>query len=126
MKLNLEARAVDNVTVLYCKGRFTYHDEASAFSNKVAELLPHAPRLILELSELEGVDSAALGELVVVHMWARASGCAIKVAAASHQILQLFELTNLIDVLEVHPTLDDALLSFREQIATQKKAFHAA
>ena len=67
LKLDLETRAIDNVTVLYCKGRFTYRDEATAFSQKIAELLPHARQVIVELSGLEAIDSAGLGELVVVH-----------------------------------------------------------
>ncbi len=126
MKLNLETRAIDDVTVLYCKGRFTYLDEATMFSSRIAELLPHTRRLVLELSDLEVIDGAGLGELVVVHMWARASGCTMKLAAAGDRVQQLFEHTNLVSVLDVHPTLDDALLSFREQIAPKKKAFHAA
>lgn len=40
MKLDLETRAIDDVIVLYCKGRFTHRDEAAAFSQKIAELLP--------------------------------------------------------------------------------------
>lgn len=126
MKLNLETRAIGDVTVLYCKGRFTYRDEATAFSEKIAELLPQTRQVVIELSDLEVIDSAGLGELVVVHMWARASGCAMKLAAASNQLRQLFELTSLMSVLEVHPTLGDALQSFRERTATKQKASHAA
>ena len=125
MKLELETRAIEDVTVLYCRGRFTYRDEATAFSQKIAELLPHARRVVVELSELEIIDSAGLGELVVVHMWVRASGCALKLAGANPRIRQLLELTNLLSVFDVHPTLDDALLSFRQSIAT-RASFHAA
>ena len=65
MKLDLETRAIDDVMVLYCKGRFTYRDEATAFSQKISELLPHARQIVVELSGLEIIDSAGLGELVV-------------------------------------------------------------
>jgi anti-sigma B factor antagonist len=125
LKLDLETRAIEDVTVLYCRGRFTYRDEAAAFSQKIAELLPHARRVVVELSELEVIDSAGLGELVVVHMWIRASGCALKLAGANPRIRQLLELTNLLSVFDVHPTLEDALLSFRQSTAT-RASFHAA
>ena len=125
MKLDLQTRAIDDVTVLYCRGRFTYRDEATAFSQKIAELLPNARRVVVELSEVEVIDSAGLGELVVVHMWIRASGSALKLAGANPRVRQLLELTNLMSVFDVHPTLDDALLSFRGKIAT-RTAFHAA
>jgi anti-anti-sigma factor len=126
LKLNLETRTLDDVTVLFCKGRLTYRDQAPVFSSKIADLLPHTRRLVLELSALETIDSASLGELVVVHMWARASGCMMKLAGANDHIRQLFERTHLISVLDVHPALDEALLSFREHIAPKTKAFHAA
>ena len=125
MKLDLEICAIDNVTVLYCKGRFTYRDEATAFSQKIAELLPHARQVIVELSGLEAIDSAGLGELVVVHMWIRAARCSLKLAGANPRIRQLLELTNLLSVFDVHPTLDDALLAFRQN-PVKTRAVHAA
>ena len=126
MKLDLEIRAIDDVTVLYCRGRFTYRDEATAFSQKIAELLPNARRIVVELSGLEIIDSAGLGELVVVHMWVKASGCSLKLAGANPRIQQLLELTNLLSVFDVQPTLDDALLSFQRNVAKTRTAVHAA
>jgi anti-sigma B factor antagonist len=126
MKLDLETRAIDDVTVLYCRGRFTYRDEATAFSQKIAELLPHARRVVVELSGLEVIDSAGLGELVVVHMWIKASGCSLKLAGANPRVRQLLELTNLLSVFDVHRTLDDALLSFQQNIARTRSAVQAA
>jgi|SRR5277367_2668868 len=126
MKLDLETRAIDDVTVLYCRGRFTYRDEATAFSQKIAELLPHARRVVVELSGLEVIDSAGLGELVVVHMWIKASGCSLKLAGANPRVRHLLELTNLLPVFDVHPTLDDALLSFQRNVAKTRSAVQAA
>ena len=123
MKLMLQTEAIHDITVLRCQGRFTYRDEATAFSQKIAELLPHTRQLIVEFSELEIIDSAGLGELVVVHMWIRASGCALKLAGANARILHLLELTNLSRIFDIHPTLDDALLSFERK---PKKAGSAA
>ena len=126
MKLGLENRTIGDVAVLHCRGRFTYRDEATAFSQKIAELLPHARQIIVDLSGLEAVDSAGLGELVVVHMWAKASGCSLKLAGANPRIQQLFELTNLVSVFEIYSALDDALRSFQPKAAKAKIAGHAA
>ena len=126
MKLDLDNRTVGDVAVLYCRGRFTYRDEATAFSQKIAELLPDTRQIIVDLSGLDAVDSAGLGELVVVHMWAKASGCSLKLAGANPRIHQLFELTNLVSVFEIHPALDDALRSFQAKAAKAKIAGHAA
>ena len=85
-------------------------------------------RLVVDqnFSELEIIDSAGLGELVVVHMWIRASGCSLKLAGANPRILHLLDLTNLLSVFDVHRTLDDALLSFQQNIAKTRSAVQAA
>jgi anti-sigma B factor antagonist len=126
VKLDLETRAIEDVTVLSCRGRFTYRDEAVAFSGKIAELLPNTRQIVVDLSGLEVIDSAGLGELVVVHMWIRASGCSLKLAGVNPRVRELFELTNLLSVFDVYPTLDDALVSFHRQSAQPKRAAHAA
>jgi anti-sigma B factor antagonist len=126
LKLALQTRAIENVTVLYCQGRFTYRDEATAFSQKISEILPNTRQLVVEFSELEIIDSAGLGELVVVHMWTRASGCALKLAGANDRILHLLDLTNLSRIFDIHPTLQDALVAFERKPDTAGNAAHAA
>ena len=117
MKLSLEIRATEDITVVHCRGRIVYRDEAAALSDKVAGLLPRTRRLVLELSAVEMIDGAGLGELAVILMWAQAGGCSVKLAAPSDRIRKLLVLTNLTSVLEIYPTLDDAILSFRGQVA---------
>ncbi len=117
LKLHLEIGTIEDVTVILCKGRIAYRDEAVALSEKVAELLPGARQLVLELSAVEMIDGAGLGELVVIHRWARASNCPIKLAGPTNRILELLELTNLVSVFEIYPTLEDAILAFRGQTA---------
>jgi anti-sigma B factor antagonist len=116
VKLDLETRAINDVTVLFCRGRFTYREEATAFSQKMAELLPQARQIVVDFSGLEAIDSAGLGELVVVHMWIRTGGCSLKLAGLNPRIRHMLELTNLLSVFDVHPTLDDALLAFQGKI----------
>jgi anti-sigma B factor antagonist len=126
LKVFFETRVLDNVTILDCKGRFAYRDEATAFSEKVAELLPRAREVVIDLGRVEMIDSAGLGELVVVHMWARASGCTLKLAGANERIQRLFELTNLSSVFELYTTVDDAVRTFREPPANARTASNAA
>jgi len=89
LKLHLEIGTIEDVTVILCKGRIAYRDEAVALSEKVAELLPGARQLVLELSAVEMIDGAGLGELVVIHRWTRANNCPIKLAGPSNRILEL-------------------------------------
>lgn len=110
-KLSLQVCARNGVTVVYCRGRIVYREEAIALSEKIAEVLPGTHNLILDLGGVESIDSAGLGELVVVLMWVQASGCSMKLAAPSSHIRELLQLTNLASIFEIHSTLEGALLS---------------
>jgi anti-sigma B factor antagonist len=116
-KLSLQVSASNGVTVVYCRGRIVYREEAIVLSERIAELLPDTDSLILDLSGVEMIDSAGLGELVVVLTWVQASGCSMKLAAPSNRIQELLQLTNLASIFEIHPTLEVALLSRPAQVA---------
>lgn len=109
VKLNLEVCTINGeATVVYCRGRVAYGKEAAALSRSVAELLPQTRHLLLELSGVEMIDSAGLGELVGILRWARVCGCAVKLVAPRRQVRQLLELTNLASVFEIHSSLEEA------------------
>lgn len=120
MKLHLRVRTVEGVTVLYCQGRISYGNETAAFLERLTGLLLHTQQLIVELSGVEMIDSAGLGELVLVLMWAQACGCSIKLASAQPQVQDLLELTNLASLFEIHSTLDHALLCPQGEAALSK------
>jgi anti-anti-sigma regulatory factor len=61
------------------------------------------------------MDSAGIGELVFLQTWAQRKDANLKCAGANSLVSTLLELTNLDSVLEVHPSLDEALASFREE-----------
>jgi anti-sigma B factor antagonist len=116
LKLSLEIRMSDDVAVVTCKGRIVFRNEAAALSYTVAELLPQARQLVLELSEVETMDGAGLGELLALLACAQASGCSMKLAAPSKGVRELLELTRVASVFEIHPTVDDALLAAHVQV----------
>jgi anti-sigma B factor antagonist len=111
VKLRLEVRDCDGVTLVHCIGRITYRNEAATLSKTVIGLLPRARCLVLDLGGLECIDSAGLGELVVLYMRTRASDCSFKLASPRKEILELLQLTNLTSMLEVFPTISEALLA---------------
>lgn len=117
LKLNLEIRLADDVTIILCQGRIAYRDEAAALSDRVARLMPEFRHLVIDLSGVEMVDCAGLGEFVVLHKRAAASGCSVKLAAPTSHVRRVFELTKLASVFELHPTVEQAVGSFQQQFA---------
>jgi anti-sigma B factor antagonist len=117
LKLSLDVQEIEEVKVVYCRGRITYREEATALSDLIIGSLDHPSQIVLEVSGVEMIDSAGLGELVVAFMWAQARGCAIKIAGPAKCVREVLELTNLTAVFEIYATLEDAILTARAQIA---------
>jgi anti-anti-sigma factor len=111
-RLHLQALDTDGgVTVVLCRGRIVYRDEAAILSRTVSTLLREGRNLVLDLSGVETVDGAGLGEFVGLHNRA-ATGCSsFKLAALRSHVRGLFELTRLAPVFEIYPTVASAVSS---------------
>jgi anti-anti-sigma factor len=117
LKLDLEVIAHESTTIVLCKGRVTYREEAAALSAKVAELVLHSRQVVLDLSGVDMIDSAGLGELIVALMSGQITGCTVKLASPRKHVRQVLDLTNLSTLFEIHPTLEEALISCKGQVA---------
>ena len=115
LKLSLETRNCGDVIIVHCQGRIVYRDEAAALSQVVGQVLPQARKLVLDLSGVTAMDSAGIGELALLQTWAQGSNVSLKCAGPNPMVRTLLDLTNLDSVVEVHPSLDAALESFREE-----------
>jgi len=114
VELNLEVQRENEIPVLQCRGRIVYRDEASALTEHAYELLSKHQRLLVDLSGVENIDSGGLGALVMLQMWARQGGGDLKFCNASRRVHQLFDLTNLHSIFEVHQSREEALTAFSE------------
>ena len=114
LKLSVEALNQGDAIILRCHGRIVYRDEAAALSRIVDELLHTGTNLILDLSGVSAMDSAGIGELVLLQTWAQQRKAVLKCAGPSNVVRTLLDLTKLDSVLEVYNTLDQALDSLRE------------
>jgi len=115
LKLSLETRNRGDVIVVHCQGRIVYRDEAAALSRLVGEILQHTNKVVLDLSGVTSLDSAGIGELALLQTWAQEKDAELKCAGPNALVMALLSLTNLDAVLEVHPSVDAALESFREE-----------
>ncbi len=114
MKLSLETRHLGDVILVHCEGRIVYRDEATALTRVVTEALQHTREVVLDLEGVQRIDSAGLGELVLIRMVAEASGGTLKLAGPNPRIRELLDLTNLSSVFEVHASLVEALEASNE------------
>lgn len=112
MKLSLETRQRGDVVIVYCQGRIVYRDEAAALSRLVGEVLESSGKVILDLSSVGSIDSAGIGELVLLHTWAQAKNAVLKCASPSPFVRDLLDLTRVDSFFEIHSSLKEALAAF--------------
>ena len=103
--------------VLHCQGRLIFRNEAHALSRTVSEILPLARRMVINLAGIEVVDSAGLGELVLLHLWAETSGYILKFSGATKSVRNVLELTNLVQVLDWYSSVPEAIAAMQEEEA---------
>ncbi len=113
LKLSLETRHRGDVVIVYCQGRIVYRDEATALSCLVGTVLENGGKVVLDLSGVSSIDSAGIGELVLLHTWAQSKSADLKCASPSPLVRDLLDLTNLDSVLDIHPSLSAALAAFQ-------------
>ena len=115
VKLTLEARHPGSVVVLHCQGRIIFRSEARALSTMLTDVLPSARRMLVDLGGIDSVDSGGLGELVLIHMWAKAAGCTLKFASPKRSVRHLFKITNLVRVFDVYASVPEAMAAIVQE-----------
>ena len=74
------------------------------------EAADHAGHLlVVDLSQLDFLDSTGLGALIGAHKRASESDGSVRLVAKEGQILRLLRITGLLDVFQVYPNIDAAL-----------------
>jgi anti-anti-sigma factor len=85
------------------------------------EMAAHeVPRIVLNMSDVERVDSIGIGLLVRFATRVRKRGGDIRLAAPQQFVVTLLKLTMLSSVLQVYSTEDAAILSFLDRPLDQK------
>lgn len=112
--LKLDLRLHGNVAVLHCRGRLVYRQDTTELVSIVADILALTRRLVVDLTHVDRIDSAGLGELVTLHMWAAGMGHSIAFVCPINRVRELLELTNLTSLFDVHDSFDDAVRALRQ------------
>lgn len=113
MSLALEISRFDQVTVVACRGRIVFGEETTEFCKTVRDLLPLAPRVILNLQGVEYIDSGGLGSIVGLLMAARRINGDLGICQPSSRVDNLLKLTKLASVIPTFSTQEQALAQFR-------------
>jgi len=112
MSLDIRETEREGVIILALKGRLTV-GEASSIREKVNEVLAKSlSKLILDLSEVDYIDSTGLGSMVICYTTIKKAGGALKLVNLNKRNIELLLLTKLHTIFEVFSDERDAVNSF--------------
>ncbi len=115
LTFTLDSGNSGSAVVLHCQGRIIFRGEARVLASIVAEVLPFSRRMVVNFSEIDSIDSGGLGELVLTHMWAEATGYMLKFANPRRSVRDLFEITNLAAVFDVYASVPEAMAAMVQE-----------
>jgi anti-anti-sigma factor len=120
MLLSLSSRFVGNVYVIHCKGRVVLGEEVEALEAAFEQGAHEFTRFVLNLRELNRLDSIGLGLLVRYAERMQKHGGGVRLAASPPFVETLLNMTKLYSLLPNYLSEEDAILSFLKQHSTKE------
>jgi anti-sigma B factor antagonist len=112
--LTIASREVDGVAVLDLSGRITLGEGSVQIRDAIRDLLGKGHKsILLDLGDVNYIDSSGLGELVSAYTSARNQGAGLKLLKLTKKVHDLLQLTKLYTVFDIFDDEAAAIASFR-------------
>jgi anti-sigma B factor antagonist len=114
MTLRATHRDAGSVTVVDFSGRITLGDGSALLRKTLRDLLEdQRTRIVLNLGDVDYIDSSGIGELVSGYTSVKNRGGELKLLNLTKKVHDLLQITKLYTVFEVHSDEHAAVRSFR-------------
>jgi len=114
MSMVLNARRLDDVVIMDLSGRITMGEGTLIVREQIKKLLDAGDRkFLLNLSDVDYIDSSGLGELVTSFTTVRNQGGQLKLLNLTRRVQDLLQITKLLTVFEVFDSESEALKSLK-------------
>ena len=111
--MKIDTRTIGDVKVLDCAGKITLGEGTMAIRNTVREVLKNGGRkIVLNLAEVNYIDSSGIGELVSTFTTVTNQGGQLKLLNLTKKIQELLAITKLLTVFQVYSNEQEAVASF--------------
>lgn len=113
MALDIQQREREGIIILDLNGRITVGKEATAFREAIGALAAAGTKnLVLNLADVDYIDSTGLGALVIVATTLRKNGGNVKLLNLNRRNIELLVMTKLATVFEIFADEQDAVNSY--------------
>lgn len=114
MALAIASREVDGVTVLDLSGRITLGEGSVQLRDAVRGLIAKGQKhILLNLGDVNYIDSSGLGELVSAYTTAKNQGAALKLLSLTRKVKDVLQLTKLYTVFDIYDDEASAIGSYK-------------
>lgn len=111
--MDIAVRKIGDVTIVDFKGRLAIGVGDALLPHVVNEILTEGGRkILLNLSEMDYIDSNGLGELVQSYRESQRAGASLRLLKPHDRVAKTLRLTNLLPMFSVYETEDEALNAF--------------
>ena len=113
MSMKFKTREVDGVTILDLSGRITLGEGSGTLRDAVREIVSKGSnKILLNLGDVNYIDSSGLGELVSAYTAVKNSGGELKLVNLTKKVSDLLVITKLATVFDVKEDEATAVASF--------------
>lgn len=113
MPLEITQRETDGIYLLTLRGRLVLGLESNGLRTTIDNLLlSGATRIVVNLEDVNFVDSAGLGTLIEIHRKTKAKGGRLMLTNLGPKLRQALEIARLLTLFETFATEADAIASF--------------
>ena len=114
MSMKVATRQVDGITILDLSGRITLGEGSVTLRDAVHDALAKGnKRILLNLGEVNYIDSSGVGELVSAFTSVRNAGGELKLLNLTRKVHDLLQITKLYTVFDVKDDEASAISSFK-------------
>ena len=113
MPLEITQREMNGIYLLALKGRLVLGQESRGLLTMSDNLVASgAARIVINLEQVNYVDSAGIGALIEIHRNTKAKGGNLKLCNLGPKLRQALEIARLLPIFETWPTETAAIASF--------------
>jgi anti-anti-sigma factor len=109
MQLRMESRPIGEVLVIQCDGRIVAGKEVFTLHSYVGDSFAKYGDVVLQLNQVDFVDSSGLGAIVRLMQTARSKGGDLKLSGVPPRVRKTLEMTNLLPQFETYDSVEEAI-----------------
>jgi anti-sigma B factor antagonist len=111
--MKIETRTIGEAKILDCSGQITLGEKTKTVRDTVNSILEQGgKKIILNLAEVNYIDSSGVGELVSTYASVTNRGGQLKLVHLTKRIKELLTLTKLLTVFQSYEDEKEAIASF--------------